>query len=501
MVKKEIPFEKSFASNKFVKNWSKTNLVRPADVRMHSHKKFTFDCKECGHSYSASLVNICNGMGCPFCANRRLCNDDECKTCLAKSFASHKYVKYWSESNNVRPRDVFRYSDKKYNFDCKCGHTYSVVLRKIIRGTRCPFCSGRTVCGNKGCKSCFDKSFASHEYSKFWSLSNTIQPISISRCSSKKFAFDCNICKHTYSAVLNNIYNGSTCSYCTNRKLCDDEDCTVCFEKSFASHTQAKIWNYKNGINPRYVFKGTRKVFLFDCNTCKHVYSAKLVTICQGAECPYCANRRLCDDKECDMCFNKSMASQPAAKFWLKKNKLNPRNVFKCSQKKYWFKCGDCDNEFDASPANIYSSNTWCPLCKNKTEKKLYNILSKTYSSLIHNFRPEWSINKETERILPFDFAIPEYKVIIELDGAQHFKQVFNWQSPEFNQERDIYKMKLANLNGYSIIRVIQEEVWKNKSYNYGKIIDTITSISKSKKKPTTNYFICDNNEYDVYNC
>ena len=71
----------------------------------------------------------------------------------------------------------------------------------------------------------------------------------------------------------------------------------------------------------------------------------------------------------------------------------------------------------------------------------------------------------KNNRYMPYDFVIEEYKVIIELDGIQHFKQVSNWDSPEETQLRDKYKMEKANANGYSVIRILQDDVYNDK-YN-----------------------------------
>ena len=60
--------------------------------------------------------------------------------------------------------------------------------------------------------------------------------------------------------------------------------------------------------------------------------------------------------------------------------------------------------------------------------------------------------------------------IILELDGKQHFKQVGNWRTPVKIQEIDIYKEECANDNGYSTVRIIEEDVrnnnydWKNKN-------------------------------------
>ncbi|MFN3135355.1 MAG: DUF559 domain-containing protein, partial [Candidatus Kryptonium sp.] len=61
-----------------------------------------------------------------------------------------------------------------------------------------------------------------------------------------------------------------------------------------------------------------------------------------------------------------------------------------------------------------------------------------------HQAKFEWCCNPKTGRILPFDFCIEEKKVIIEVDGPQHFEQISNWTSPEKQKDRDFYKIKQA---------------------------------------------------------
>jgi very-short-patch-repair endonuclease len=104
----------------------------------------------------------------------------------------------------------------------------------------------------------------------------------------------------------------------------------------------------------------------------------------------------------------------------------------------------------------VVCNNRWCNICTNKTEKKLYEYLKPIYPTIIKEFKQDWCKNINC---LPFDFCIPEYKIIIELDGRQHFVQVSTWKSPEEQQITDNFKMEKANENGYSVIRIIQEDI------------------------------------------
>tara|TARA_Y100000748_G_C15426794_1_gene461624 strand:- start:782 stop:1108 length:327 start_codon:yes stop_codon:yes gene_type:complete len=71
-----------------------------------------------------------------------------------------------------------------------------------------------------------------------------------------------------------------------------------------------------------------------------------------------------------------------------------------------------------------------------------------------------------------YDFYIEfenDLKIIVEIDGAQHYKQVSNWSGPLHNQIRDYIKEKLATNEEINIIRLKQEDVlsdkndWQNK--------------------------------------
>jgi very-short-patch-repair endonuclease len=125
-------------------------------------------------------------------------------------------------------------------------------------------------------------------------------------------------------------------------------------------------------------------------------------------------------------------------------------------------------------------------------------LIIKIYPSLIQQYKVNWCKNEDTNKFLPFDFVIPDYKIIIELDGLQHFKQVAKWKTPEHTHMRDKYKMKCANDNDFSMIRILQDDVWLEK-YNW--LEELKTSIEKIKlEKKVQNIFLCRNDEYKIFN-
>ena len=412
-----------------------------------------------------------------------------------RSFASHEKSKYWSSKNTEKPENVFKCSGKKYWFECDCGHTFDSQLNDITRGKWCPYCVNRKLCNESSCLSCYNNSFASHEKSKYWGSKNTEQPRDVFKSSHKKFWFDCDCCKHTFDSVLSDITRGGWCSYCSNppKRLCNESSCLSCYDKSFASHEKSKYWSSRNIEHPRDVFKGvSTKQFSFDCD-CGHTFDSQLNNINKGSWCPYCSNHKLCNESSCLVCYNKSFASHAKSKYWSNQNTEQQRDVFKCSGKKYWFDC-DCGHIFDSVLASITSSGTWCPHCVNKTETKLYENISQIYPTLQHGFRQDWckKINH-----CPYDFCIPEHKIIIELDGPQHFRQIAKRRSPEDEFENDKFKEDCANQNDYSVIRLLQEDVWYDRYDWIKKLCERIEEIKASGE--ITNIYISNNNEYGQF--
>ena len=485
---------KSFASHFRSLYWSEKNKLKSREVFISSGKNFIFKC-DCEHEFEIKLNNITNnGNWCSYCTNQKLCDDNNCDSCFKKSFASSDMSKYWSEKNKLNPRSVFKHSGKKFIFKCDCEHEFESVISSISNGCWCSYCGNRKLCDDNNCDSCFKKSFASSNRSKYWSEKNKLKPREVFKGSDKKFIFNCNDCNHEFESVLNSISNnGYWCSYCSNRKLCDDNNCDSCFKKSFASSNKSKYWSEKNKLNPRSLFLNCNKKFIFKCD-CEHEFESTLNNIANDRWCPYCTNQKLCDDNKCDSCFKNSFASSDRSKYWSEKNKLTPRSVFKSSGKKFIFKC-DCEHEFESKLDNI-NKNRWCPICKNKTEKLIYEFLLLNYNSTIHQYKPNWCKNTKTGRHLPFDIFIRSLNIIIEVDGIQHFKFIKHFQNNvQNNVDRDIYKSSLALQNNISVIRIAQEDVWNN-IIDWKKIlVDEIEKL-KNTSTPVISYISSDSEIY-----
>jgi hypothetical protein len=230
----------------------------------------------------------------------------------------------------------------------------------------------KKLCIDINCIICFNKSFASHPKSLFWSNKNDIQSRNLNKASRIKMIFNCNICNHEFNSSLADINNSNSwCPYCSNNKLCLDENCLYCFNKSFANSKKAIYWSNKNLIMPRNVAISSHKKYIFNCNICNHEFNTTLNYIYKNNWCPYCSQKsgKLCLDDNCLYCFNRSFASSKRANCWSNKNLINPRNVYINLVKKFIFNCNVCNHEFVSSLNHISLSNSWCPYCPQNSGK------------------------------------------------------------------------------------------------------------------------------------
>lgn len=397
-------------------------------------------------------------------ANQKiLCGEASCKTCYERSFATHPRASCWSSHNEFRAIQVTKSSNKKYKFDCEdCGHEIQLMLCNVTKGQWCKYCNSDGICDEENCLFCYQKSFASHPMSESWSTRNNILARQISRRSDKKFWFDCVDCKHSFQSVLYSVNNDKHCPFCKSQQLCDEEGCTICFEKSCASHEICKAWSDDNDIQPRQVFLQSNKKVKFNCLICYHTYDTTVQHyINRSGSCPYCANKYLCEKEDCKPCHQKSFASHPQSYCWSTKNTDSPRKLFKGSETTCIFECDICHSEFKSKLYNVLTGY-WCPYCKKKTEAKVNTFLKKQEGEWSTQLRFHWCRFSNTGNIMPFDFGSVSKKVLIEVDGAQHFMQISNWDAPENVQAKDVEKIQYCLKEGFSIIHINQLDIWNN---------------------------------------
>lgn len=357
-----------------------------------------------------------------------------------------------------------------------------------------PACNSRFMCGD--CDRCEPLSFASDEYSANWNnVLNDRTPRQVFKASLVKYWFDCPDCKHTFDASTANICKGRRCPYCSSptKKLCDDETCEHCLKNSFASHPRSAFL-LDESVNARQIFLNSNSVFTFHCDDCNHDYRMSPASIMsKKSNCPFCCkpSKMLCEDPNCDHCFQKSFANHPLAVRWCPTNNKTPRDVFLNSNDKYWLVCPDCGHRYSVTLCDLNRNRTGACLCHHKTEKKLHKFLIERFSEDAVEYQKRYAWCRGTKYPMPFDFVIENIKVIIELDGKQHYKAVTQWSIKlEDIQVSDRFKIEAANKHGYTVIHILQEDVledrhdWADKLMKHLHAYDSPRSLTIKTRSP-----------------
>lgn len=154
--------------------------------------------------------------------------------------------------------------------------------------------------------------------------------------------------------------------------------------------------------------------------------------------CPVCSGRKVLPGR------NDLNTLRPD----LTKYLLNPKdgdNVRPKSNKRIKVKCPHCGHVKEIVVFELYTYGFSCPICSDGISypnKFIRNMLTQ----LNVEFRPEhifeWSPTKR------YDQYIPNYNLIIENHGRQHFEQVNYMMSLEEQKENDKEKREKAILNG-----------------------------------------------------
>jgi len=112
---------------------------------------------------------------------------------------------------------------------------------------------------------------------------------------------------------------------------------------------------------------------------------------------------------------------------------------------------------FFVTPDNHLNNTSGCPICSlSKGElyiSSVFNVLSVNY---IHQYTFVDCISK-LGRILRFDFFLPDFNIIIEYDGLQHFQPIpfFGGDfSFDKQQENDMIKQDYCNTNNILLYRL-----------------------------------------------
>ena len=277
--------------------------------------------------------------------------------------------------------------------------------------------------------------------------------------SGRKLTFVCPDCGQEFEAVIQNVVRsvsgGTTgCPVCAGRKV-------VPGINDLASQYPevATMWSSKNALSASEVAAKSNKKVFFKCRDCGQEFEATIARVANAVDnghtgCPICAGLKVVSSIN-------DLASQcpEAAAMWSSKNKLSASEVAVKSNKKAFFKCRDCGQEFEAAIQNVVRSVgngfTGCYDCKMRRK----NAISKPECFLV---RPMMAFAGENGIANPFADVrnILGENSLLGLDFVDHIQKLcgeYNgvaWHGDDEHVVRDRFKFEAAHKAGYTMIRI-----------------------------------------------
>jgi DNA-directed RNA polymerase subunit RPC12/RpoP len=199
------------------------------------------------------------------------------------------------------------------------------------------------------------------------------------------------------------------------------------------------------------------------CDICGEEWSVILRDVMRGYGCPYCHHKRVSKNNNLFLKFPE------ICKDWnYDKNESNPSDFLPFSNRKVWWKCSKCGNEWNASiNSRTGKGKTDCPNCRARSKCEV--IIEKYLKKNNICFMPQYKIDDcKNIRPLPFDFAIfnndNDLLFLLEYDGELHFRGYNKSKSSNKKllktQKNDKIKNKYCKDNNIRLLRIS----YKNKN-------------------------------------
>ena len=223
--------------------------------------------------------------------------------------------------------------------------------------------------------------------------------------------------------------------------------------------------------------KGVRhNMISFTCLKCGRINTKEVANFLkQKYDCGFCEGKK--ESKDNDRFI------QELAEKW--GNKFSLLTEYQNANQKVRIKCNNCGFIRDVKPNTLLESG-FCPKCEKKSslgEKRIKKFLD------THNIKyiPQMYFSNWDIGIHYFDFYIPEYNLVLEYHGKQHyeFNPFFHKNKEDFiyRQKKDLEKKQNAiknNLNYISIKYTLFNEINNILTYIFNST--TIPEGSRAKQ-------------------
>ena len=211
---------------------------------------------------SRSGRNGKKGTGCPFCANRKVCQHNSLPTRAAY------LVPEWSDANECSLDDFTVGSAQKAWWQCECGCQWEATINsRTSLGSGCPDCAAKR--SSKGTRHP-TLTESQHEMLQLWDWGLNeyagLDPGKLRCCSKKKVHWVCHKCPvgqaHKWQATVGHV-NGSTLRGTSGCPCCQGLQACKCNSLQSLFPEVAAEWDYERntGTPAEYTAQSNKKVW------------------------------------------------------------------------------------------------------------------------------------------------------------------------------------------------------------------------------------------------
>lgn len=402
--------------------WDYTkNIVKPTEVSKGYSKKIWWKCKK-NHSFQQSIPYKIKALEkgrketCPYCSNEKLLTGfNDLATKYPWLLAEWDYTK-----NDVKPDKIMPGSHIKIWWKCPFGHSYKSFPYNrwghIHSG--CPICDkeNHTSFPEQAIyfyiKKAYPDAINSEEQQVGMELDIYIPSIRTGieydgrkwHSNSKREIKKNKLCQtnnikliriresglSTYNNCMNIIRDDNNSAESLNNciqqlfkvlktnkniKVNTDRDAVKIYQNYIKSRKENNLakkypeiateWNYKkNGdLKPEMLSYGTPKEVWW-IGPCGHEYKMSVYNRTKlNCGCPYCANKRVLHGFNDLTSWCKLNKREDLLEEWNSRNNISPIEVGPHSDKKVWWHCKKCGNEWKAKIDSRTRMNAGCPEC------------------------------------------------------------------------------------------------------------------------------------------
>lgn len=245
-----------------------------------------------------------------------------------------------------------------------------------------------------------------------------------------------------------------------------------------------EVWSDKNNKSPfEFSRSGDKKIYLNCLKNKNHKqYIIKCSDYYNGRGCNICANRKIIKG------VNDIATTHPEFVRYF----ANEEDAYKYSfgsRKELLVKCPNCGCIKTMTPSSMIRYGFSCQKCGDGVSypnKFMFSLLKQLGVDFEVEYSPKWIKPKR------YDFYLPDYKIIIEMDGGFHFKH---------NKKRGLTKDEILAIDKYKDCTALENGIYTiridcnyEKGNRFSYIVNSINNniISKIFNLDGINYKDCD---------